>query len=357
MRIDTVTVMATNEPDFVLNRPGALIAAIPAVLGFVPERSLLLAALTAGMLGPVLRVDLTDDLPDRIDDVVAVAAVADPEAMIVVIVDAARAPCPECAGDHQRLCAVVGEALDRRGIALRAAHIVDRIAVGGRWHCVDRCGAGGAIDDPATSPLAVAAVVAGRRLYGSRADLQEVVGTRDPQRRAQIAALLGEPPPPAKRRLSRATRRRADLAAILTAAERHADGHRLDDADIAGMGRALLDVDVRDALYGLAVGESADAAESLWTVLAQILPGRPRAEALVLLAFSAYVRGSGALAGVALEAALREHPEHRMAGMLDTALQSGMPPERIRGLAMTGYRLAQRLGVTLPAPCNLDRPA
>lgn len=123
------------------------------------------------------------------------------------------------------------------------------------------------------------------------------------------------------------------------------------------MGRALLDVDVRDALYGLAVGESADAAESLWTVLAQILPGRPRAEALVLLAFSAYVRGSGALAGVALEAALREHPEHRMAGMLDTALQSGMPPERIRGLAMTGYRLAQRLGVTLPAPCNLDRPA
>jgi hypothetical protein len=37
-----------------------------------------------------------------------------------------------------------------------------------------------------------------------------------------------------------------------------------------------------------------------------------------------------------------------MAGMLDTALQSGMRPERIRELAVTGYRLAEQLGVRLP---------
>jgi hypothetical protein len=37
-----------------------------------------------------------------------------------------------------------------------------------------------------------------------------------------------------------------------------------------------------------------------------------------------------------------------MAGMLDTALQSGMRPEKIRDLATTGYRLADRLGVRLP---------
>ena len=53
-------------------------------------------------------------------------------------------------------------------------------------------------------------------------------------------------------------------------------------------------------------------------------------------------------AGLSLEAALRSDPEHRMAGMLDTALQSGMRPEQIRELAGTGYRLAKRLGVTLP---------
>ena len=54
------------------------------------------------------------------------------------------------------------------------------------------------------------------------------------------------------------------------------------------------------------------------------------------------------MAGVSLEAALHIDPTHRMAGMLDTALQSGMRPDRIRQLAMTGYRLAERVGVELP---------
>jgi hypothetical protein len=75
----------------------------------------------------------------------------------------------------------------------------------------------------------------------------------------------------------------------------------------------------------------------------------------VLLAFSAYARGDGPLAGVSLEAALRCRPDHRMAGMLDTALQSGMRPENIRELAASGYRLAKRLGVRLPPPRAFGR--
>ena len=110
----------------------------------------------------------------------------------------------------------------------------------------------------------------------------------------------------------------------------------------------LADVEVRDTLYALAVGHSAGDAESLWALLSRSLPTLWRAEALVLLAFSAYARGDGPLAGVSLEAALRCDPEHRMAGMLDTALQSGLRPEHIRELAVTGYRLAERLGVRLP---------
>jgi hypothetical protein len=82
-----------------------------------------------------------------------------------------------------------------------------------------------------------------------------------------------------------------------------------------------------------------------------------RAEALVLLAFSAYVRGDGPLAGVALEAALCGDPTHRMAGMLDTALQTGMRPEQIRELAATGYRLADQLGVRLPPRQTFGRRA
>ncbi len=119
-------------------------------------------------------------------------------------------------------------------------------------------------------------------------------------------------------------------------------------AELAQLAVGLADPRVRDTLYALAVGECADQAEALWALLARNLPDPWRVEALVLLAFSAYARGDGPLAGVSLDAALRARPTHRMAGMLDTALQSGMRPERIRELAVTGYRLAEQLGVRLP---------
>ena len=124
-----------------------------------------------------------------------------------------------------------------------------------------------------------------------------------------------------------------------------------------GWPTALTDPRVRDTLYALAVGRDAAPAESLWALLARTLPEPWRVEALVLLAFSAYARGDGPLAGVSLEAALRCNPRPRMAGMLDQALQSGMRPEQIRELALTGYRLAKQLGVELPPRRTFGRRA
>ena len=55
--------MTTSQsPDFHLNRPGVLIAALPAVLGFVPEKSLVLVTVDRGEMGCVMRVDLSDEL-------------------------------------------------------------------------------------------------------------------------------------------------------------------------------------------------------------------------------------------------------------------------------------------------------
>jgi hypothetical protein len=136
-----------------------------------------------------------------------------------------------------------------------------------------------------------------------------------------------------------------------------AGGQVLPDAELAELGCALNEVAVRDTLYALAVSEMAGQAEALWALLARALPAPWRVEALVLLAFSAYVRGDGPLAGVSLEAALRCDSDHRMAGMLDTALQSGLRPEQIRELAITGYRIAKRLGVRLPARRAFGRAA
>ena len=237
--------------------------------------------------------------------------------------------------------------------------MVDRVEAGGRWRCVDGCGAHGEVEDPSASPLAAAAVLDGRRLYRRRADLQAVIAAADPDR----AAALVEPI------RARAARRhtdwqsdpdgcgRRDVETVLAVAARVCTGVQPADDELAALACGLNDVAVRDTLYALAVGADAGAAEALWAVLARTLPDPWRVEALVLLAFSAYARGDGPLAGLSLEAALRSDPDHRMAGMLDTALQSGMRPEQIRELAGTGYRLAKRLGVRLPPRREFGRRA
>lgn len=342
--------MTKQRPDFELNRPGAVIAALPAVLGFVPEKSLVLVSIDDNELGAVMRVDLSESLADQIGQLAEVASAASPEAAIVVIVDADGAGCPMCNEQYRDLCATLTDELSQRDIALWAAHVVDRVAAGGRWHCVDGCGAGGVIDDPSASPVAVAAVLDGRRLYARRADLQSVIAVDERAASAALAALIGD------RAASRDAAHRADpfvcvrcdVEDALAAAARVGEGQQLSDPELASLACALGDVEFRDTMYAVAVGQCAGEAESLWALLSRSLPTPWRVEALVLVAFSAYVRGDGPLAGVSLEAALRCQPDHRMASMLDTALQSGLRPEHIRELAVTGYRLAERLGVRLP---------
>jgi hypothetical protein len=357
--VANVSGMTTQQPDFKLNRPGTLIAALPAILGFVPEKSLVLVSVDAGELGAVLRVDLTEQLADRVGHLAEVAAAPGPAAAIAVIIDADGARCPECNEEQRQLCAALTEELSRHDIVLWAAHVVDRVAAGGRWHCVDGCGAGGLVDDPSASPLAAAAVLDGRRLYPRRADLQAVIAADDSARSAAVAAAIGEHTPThdaARRADPDGCARRAVEDMIATAAAVTA-GRRPKDAELAALGCALTDVSVRDTLFALAVAENAAEAETLWALLSRTLPEPSRVEALVLLAFSAYARGDGPLAGVSLEAALRCTPAHRMAGMLDTALQSGLRPEQIRELADTGYRLSRRLGVRLPPRQELGRRA
>ena len=58
--------MTTQHAEFRFTRPGALIAALPAVLGFVPEKSLVLVSLEQGRMGAVMRGDLAEDLIDNV---------------------------------------------------------------------------------------------------------------------------------------------------------------------------------------------------------------------------------------------------------------------------------------------------
>jgi len=341
--------------DYLLDRPSQLIAALPAVLGFVPEKSVVLVTIEHGELGCVMRADLSDDVLGAALQMVEVAAASEPERAVMVIVDEEGASCRMCNDEHRELSDAVAEALGARGIVLWAVHVVDRIAAGGRWHCVDGCGSQGTVDDPASSPLAAAAVLDGRRLYANRAELLDVITGTDPERADRLGQLIDGASHAGGRRSDAAARR--DVEHAMAAAADLAEGRLVTDDDIARLACALTDPRVRDTLYALAVGSTGEQVEALWALLARVLPANWRTEVLVLLAFSAYARGDGPLAGVSLLEALRGNPDHKMARMLDQALQTGMRPEQIRELARTGYRLAKRIGVRLPPRRNFGRRA
>jgi uncharacterized protein DUF4192 len=334
--------------DFHLNKPGKLIAALPAVLGFVPEKSLVLVTVDGGEMGCVMRVDLSTDIFEAVYRMAEVAAAGSPEAAIAVIVDEDGATCRMCKDEHRDLVDVLGDALAGEGIELLAAHVVDRVQAGGRWHCADGCGSNGVVEDPSASPMAAAAVLDGRRLYTRRAELQEVIAMADPVRTAALRGAITNAASSFDGDRRPTDDARADVRHAMAAAGDAIEGRCPPDADLVRLACGLTDSRVRDTLYALAVGRDAASAESLWALLARTLPEPWRLEALVLLAFSAYARGDGPLAGVSLEAALRCDSGHRMAGMLDRALQTGMRPEQIRELALTGYRMAAQLGVEMP---------
>jgi hypothetical protein len=69
--------------------------------------------------------------------------------------------------------------------------------------------------------------------------------------------------------------------------------------------------------------------------------------AATLLGYTAYLRGDGPLAGVALEAAVAADPRHTTARLLETALRTGVRPHSLRELATIGRERAEALGIDL----------
>jgi len=340
-----------------LSEPSALIASIPALLGFVPIRSLVVFCMegaAATRVGLVMRIDLPDP---GLTDPQYVAAMAEqlsvfcarrktPAIMVVVVEDRATpAELP-----HRALLAAVREACEAVGTALLDVHAIDRVVTGAAWRSYADDPRSGVLGDPQSSAVSTAHVVAGRVIHGSRAELDALL-RRDSEDRvhervgmvdaALDAALLA-------RELTGQRAVREDLVAVLAAVARIGNDDGLLDQEIARLGAALSDPLVRDACFGLALGEHAVDAQRLWIQLCRTLPDPGRAEAAVLMAFSCYVRGEGPLAGIALQLALASLPGHRMATLLDTALSGGLPPESIRELAGTSLDIAADLGVVLP---------
>lgn len=361
-RIDAVS--PSDATALRVETPDDVIAAIPALLGFVPHRSLVVCmAETAPhgrgvVLGSVARHDLDVAGPDAMLRLTAaLAAIGVQERAVAVFVlivdDRITVPCPGLpvpGSGHQGLVHALAEVLWVADVDLVDAWAVRDIAAGCPWWSVLKPDLGGRQADPASSPIAVAHVLQGRPIRRCREDLVALVAP-NPVWQREVASLLATGAQAPYRCLdeteTEVSASRAAFEYVLWQTATVENGERLSAKEIAALALALRDTAVRDALCALPLTHHALSAEALWAQLCPALSGRDHAIAATLLGFSAYTRGDGPLAGIAFEAALTSDPSHALARMLEVALRSGMRPQEVRQLAFSGYRSAAALGVNL----------
>lgn len=349
-----------------VREPGELIAALPALLGYHPENSLILVSLGGPAhteLRTVLRHDLAfppggdDTVP--MDDLVTMTAVIDRYAQRLVAEDstAAVAIVVDAAGRarrhaHRDLIGALRLRLESSGVTLSAAFATAEIARGAAWFDVLEPRWTGTVADPDTSAVTAAQVYAGRQIRASRAEVEALVAA-DPERQAEVRALLRAAAESADLEASLGAARgdayhRRKLEEVLRQIGNLAGGEPLLAVELAELGMALRRTPVRDSLLALAAGALAADAELLWMALTRALPAPERAEPAVLLAYSALLRGDGTLTGIALDVALDAAPWHRLAILLDRSLSLGVDRRRLFEPAQVGYDTALRLGVELP---------
>lgn len=378
---DQAPPFGADAPDCAVcvEEPGEIISAVPAMIGFPPERSLVVLVLRSApgrgdgaIIDAVVRFDLEQEGGRRrlragmvAQCILQICAHDDVAEVLVVVIDD-RAVEPERRGSETgEWCGagrfeVLIDALDRRlavhDIDLAGAWAVAVIEPEQSWWSLVGPDRRGALPDPAASSVALSHVLDGRQIRGSRAELTALVAV-DVEVRDQVAAVLDSALSVARDRYARAVRRgdpsdysRQALDYVLWQIANTESGVQLMVPELAEVAAALRDRAVRDAMFALAVGDHAVAAEGLWAALTRALTGRDRAEAAALLGYSAYVRGDGPLAGIALEAAMDADPDHPMAALLETALMIGMRPDKLRRLARSGYDTAADLGIDLGSP-------
>lgn len=108
-------------------------------------------------------------------------------------------------------------------------------------------------------------------------------------------------------------------------AEFLADGARLSDADAARLLVAVQATSIRDALWRQMTRETSREHQALWIDLTRRAPDRVRAPAASLAAFSSWLAGDGAKAWCALDQVPVDQP-YSMAAIVAGALEAALPP-------------------------------
>lgn len=287
--------------------PEDLLAAVPVVLGFHPEDSLVM--LTFGAREQFhARLDLPsgpEHIPDCVEAVLRPALIHQVRAVVFVLYTA-----------DDELCVPLARALTQR-FAERGIRVLDCLRCDqGRWFVpLGRAGvpAEGVPYDVSGHEFRATAVYDGRVTLGSRAELAARVEPDAGLVARTEEALVAATP--------------LSLAGALGLVSRSLSrGGVTDPDDLASLLLALAARKVREQVWSGLRREDAAAHVRLWTDVVRRTPDRLVAHPAAVLAFAAWLQGDGAFAWCAVDRCLRVDPANRLGVMVRHVLTEAVSP-------------------------------
>ncbi|MFI6594723.1 DUF4192 domain-containing protein [Nonomuraea sp. NPDC050536] len=334
--------MTTNasEPRLTLASPADILAAVPYLVGFHPENSLILIGLVSGLAKVVARWGLP--LPPSA--LGPLSALIEREAITqAIVVGYGRGDQVTPAIDELRLVAA------RCGVEIDEALRAD----GGRYwsyictlaHC---CPPEGTPYDISSSQVAAEATVRGLVALPDRRTLERTIAPASGPVRMAMRRATADAVADVRTRLAEAKDSNEfaaqfvaeGLVRVRAAIATHVRGDRLDDAEAARLGLDLAVIRIRDEAWTL----MEDAHAGLWKDLTRRLEPRFMPPVASLLAMASWRSGDAVLASIALERALAIDPGYSMANLLMHALQHLLSPTVLRGRMPTPAELDAAMG-------------
>lgn len=303
-----------------LRSPAEVLAAVPYFFGFHPTESLVLLAFHGKRIIFQARVDLPPaaEVGAAAQHLAGVTARNGPTGVVLIGYGAEAAVLP--------MVEAVATELSR--LAIRVLGVLR--AHGGRYWDLP-CGgplrspAEGVPFDPSATEFAARATLAGMVAHPDRealaATIEPVAGAGiEPEVAAaldRLATLSG-----GQRGLKTAAR-----TAVRQAIERHMNGGRLDDDEVAWLAVLLSNLTVRDDTFArLAAAPAVSEHAGIWQDIVRRVPQRYVPAPATLLALVAWRAGNGPLADMAAERALTADSSYRLAQLVLHAIRQGMPP-------------------------------
>ena len=308
-----------------LTSPHDLLAAIPFLIGYHPQDSLVLVALKDEAVGMAMRVDMPVGVSAEGYDLLASHFLRDGAdgAFIVAYVG-------EGTVDPENVLINTSAALVRAGIDIKESLIVCNNRFRSMICSDPTCcpPEGSAIPDLGSSRIAAEHVIAGHPMPFENVDglVQSIAALPSSFESVwadEVQAFWVSSDSEEIQELQR-----DGATAIIDLVGEYREGRGAEDRELAArvIGR-LSDIQVRDFALGSHTDESADYYWAMWRDLLRIAPRGFVAPIACLFAAMAYERGEGALAHKGLDRGLGDDDQYSLAHLLRRVFTAGWPPQ------------------------------